>query len=74
MTLEPDTEVIYKVTAFYAPQCDGGLRYDDPDIAIAWPLPAAQAILSPKDAVLPPLREFASPFDYDGDPLTLTEF
>lgn len=73
MTLEPDTEVIYKVTAFYAPQCDGGLRYDDRDIAVPWPLPADQAILSPKDAVLPLLRDFDSPFAYDGDPLTLTE-
>ena len=73
MTLEPDTEVMYKVTAFYAPQNDGGLRYDDPDIAVAWPLPAEQVVLSPKDAELPLLRDFLSPFDYDGDPLTLTE-
>lgn len=73
MTLEPNTEVIYKVTAFYAPQCDGGLRFDDADIAVPWPLPADQTIVSAKDAALPPLRDFVSPFDYDGQPLTLTE-
>ena len=73
MTLEPDTEVIYKVTAFYAPQCDGGLKFDDPDIDIPWPLPAGGAIVSAKDAVLPRLRDFDSPFLYDGEPITMTE-
>lgn len=73
MTLEPDTEVIYKVTAYYAPQCDGGLRFDDPEFDIPWPLPAGDAIVSAKDVVLPLLRDFDSPFSYDGDPLTLTE-
>ena len=39
-TLQPDTEVLYKVTAFYAPQCDKGIAFDDPDLGIAWPIPA----------------------------------
>ncbi|WP_286948698.1 MULTISPECIES: dTDP-4-dehydrorhamnose 3,5-epimerase [Brevundimonas] len=70
ITLEPDTEVIYKVSAAYAPDCDGGLLWNDPEIGIDWPLPALGPILSDKDAALPPLAEFDSPFDYDGVPLT----
>lgn len=69
VTLEPDTEVIYKVTAYYAPQSDGGLRWDDPDIGIDWPLPPGGPVLSPKDTTLPRLAEFDSPFPYDGEPL-----
>jgi len=69
VTLEPDTEVIYKVSDFYMPECDGGLRWNDPALALPWPLPANGATLSEKDAVLPLLADFDSPFDYDGAPL-----
>ncbi|HSR70780.1 MAG TPA: dTDP-4-dehydrorhamnose 3,5-epimerase, partial [Kiloniellales bacterium] len=48
-TLEPDTEVLYKVSDFYAPQCDKGLAWDDPELAIAWPVSPAEAVLSDKD-------------------------
>lgn len=68
-TLEPDCEVVYKVTDYYAPQNDGGLRWDDPEIGIAWPLPASGPVLSEKDTKLPTLAEFDSPFAYDGEPL-----
>lgn len=74
LTLEPDSEVIYKVTDFYSPADDGGLAWSDPDIAVDWPLPAgAEPVLSPKDAALPRLAAFESPFPYDGDPLTPLE-
>lgn len=73
LTLEPDTEVAYKVDAFYAPECDGGLAWDDPDLAIDWPLPAAAPELSDKDARLPRLQDFVSPFAYDGRPLELLD-
>ncbi|MDB5685698.1 MAG: dTDP-4-dehydrorhamnose 3,5-epimerase, partial [Rhizorhabdus sp.] len=53
----------------YAPQCDGGLRWDCPDIGIDWPLPAGGPTLSDKDGKLPTLAEFDSPFTYDGNPL-----
>lgn len=70
LTLESDCEVSYKVSALYAPECDGGIRWDDPTIAIDWPMPAGVLPeLSAKDAVLPLLAEFASPFPYDGRPL-----
>lgn len=74
LTLEPDCEVVYKVTDFYSPADDGGLVWSDPDIGIDWPLPAgAEPALSPKDAVLPRLAAFESPFPYDGTPLTPLE-
>ena len=71
LTLEPDCEVTYKVSDVYAPACDGGLRWDDPTIAIDWPLPASiRPELSSKDAALPPLADWRSPFPYDGHPLS----
>ena len=73
MTLEPDTEVFYKVTGYYAPDHEGGVRFDDPEIGIDWPLPPSGALLSPKDRILPSLREIDSPLAYDGTPLTPLE-
>ena len=60
--LEPDTEVLYKCSDFYAPDCDGAVRFDDPDIGIDWRLDPADVILSDKDARAPRLRDFYSPF------------
>lgn len=58
LTLEAETEVFYKVSAHYAPEHDSGIRYDDPEIGISWPLPEGrEPILSPKDAALPSLAE-----------------
>jgi dTDP-4-dehydrorhamnose 3,5-epimerase len=61
-TLEPDTEVLYKVTDYYAPECDRGLKWDDPALAIAWPVASHEAVLSPKDAQHPPLADLRSSF------------
>jgi len=63
-TLEPDTEVIYKTTDFYAQDCDRGVAFDDPDIAIAWPVPPAEAILSDKDRRQPRLRDLPAYFSF----------
>ena len=71
-TLEADCEVVYKVTEYYAPKNDGGIRWDDPEIGIEWPLPASGPVLSDKDQRLPTLAEFDSPFPYDGEPLADT--
>jgi len=69
VTLEPETEVAYKVSKPYDPNHDFGVAWNDPAIGIEWPLPASGAILSDKDARLPMLSNFVSPFAYDGRPM-----
>ncbi len=69
VTLTPDAEVAYKVSDIYAPQCEGGILWSDPDLGIDWPLPETGAVLSDKDLILPTLADFDSPFDYDGVPM-----
>jgi dTDP-4-dehydrorhamnose 3,5-epimerase len=61
-TLEPNTEVAYKVDSFYAPLSDAGLRWDDPSLAITWPVRRADAVISEKDGGLPFFKTFVSPF------------
>lgn len=65
-TLEPDCQVLYKCSDFYAPDCDGNVRFDDPAIGIDWGIDPAAAILSDKDRAAPLLAEFDSPFVYEG--------
>jgi dTDP-4-dehydrorhamnose 3,5-epimerase len=62
-TLEPDTEVLYKVTNFYSAANDRGLAWDDPDLAIAWPVAQDAAVLSDKDRRWPRLRDLPHAFD-----------
>lgn len=50
LTLEDDTDFLYKCTAPYAPQHEASLAWDDPAVGIEWPLEGIQPILSPKDA------------------------
>lgn len=57
-TLEPDTEVFYKVTRAYSPAHDKGIAFDDPEIGVTWPVDLSQAILSDKDKVQPGLSAF----------------
>ena len=56
-TLEPDTEVIYKVTAEYDRPAERGVLWNDPDLALPWPVSPDAALLSDKDKVLPRLRD-----------------
>src|SRR5690606_24133662 len=63
VTLEDDTEVVYKVTGEYAPDLDRNIRFDDPDIGIEWPVPADRVTLSAKDEAAPFLRD-AQLFSY----------
>lgn len=66
MTLEPDSEVYYKCSDYYAPECDGAVRWDDPDIGIDWPDTGGQVVLSEKDAAAPSFADFHTPFDFQG--------
>jgi len=56
-TLEPDTEVHYKVSSFYSAAHEFGVRWNDPDLKIAWPVADDQAILSDKDRALPLFKD-----------------
>lgn len=60
LTLEPDVEVFYKVSAPYSPEHDRGIRWNDPAIGIHWPLAGLQPVLSGKDAAAPLLAEIAA--------------
>lgn len=64
VTLEPDTEVVYKVSAPYSQPHDRSIRFDDPDIAIDWPVPVAELTLSGKDAAAPNLNALETGFVY----------
>lgn len=67
-TLEPDTEVLYKITAYYDPTSERGLAWDDPDIGIAWPAKAESAILVARDRAFPRLSELTSFFPFAAYP------
>ena len=56
-TLEPNTEVVYKVTNYYSAKHDLGIRWNDPDIGIDWPVKDTEAHLSEKDRLLPVLKD-----------------
>ena len=63
-TLVPDTEVLYRVSDYYAPEADRGLAFDDPDLAIAWPVGPEGAVLSERDRRHPRLRDLGPIFTY----------
>jgi dTDP-4-dehydrorhamnose 3,5-epimerase len=69
ITLLDNVEVVYKTSDYFAPEFDAGIAWDDPDASIKWPLSDLQPILSHKDNILPKLKDFVSPFRYDGTPL-----
>lgn len=64
VTLQPDSEIIYKCSDYYAPDTEGAIRWDDPAIGIVWPL-KGEAVLNERDAEAPLLAEFNSPFTWD---------
>lgn len=65
LSLEDNTHVLYKTTDYYHPECDAGIRWNDPELDITWPLQELgleSPIISPKDAALPFLSDLESPF------------
>ena len=64
VTLEPETEVLYKVSSYYSPEHDKGLLWNDPDLGIDWPVSRESAVLSPKDRSQPRLAESLPFFHY----------
>ena len=70
VTLEDEVSVLYKVSDYYTPSYEGGIRWNDPDIGLPWPLQDTDIIRSERDDRLPLLKDFKSPFAYDGNPLT----
>ena len=64
LTLKPHTEIAYRVDAYYAPELDLGVRYDDPDLAIDWPFPDDQLILSDKDRRQPSFKDLPEIFTF----------
>ncbi len=58
-------DVIYKQTAYYDPSLERGIAWNDPDVAIEWPLPADELIVSERDAAAPLLRELADELPFE---------
>jgi dTDP-4-dehydrorhamnose 3,5-epimerase len=67
-TLEPETEVLYKVTAYYDPASERGLAWDDPVMGIAWPVGIERAVLAAKDRTYPRLAELPDFFPFSNYP------
>lgn len=69
ISLDDDVLVTYKASNYYSPACDAGISWNDPQIAFPWPFEAAAITKSDKDGRLPALKDFDSPFPYEGHPL-----
>lgn len=68
ITLEPDSEIIYKCSSFYTPNCEGVIQFDDPEIGIEWGIQKNQCIISDKDAAAECLSKIDNPFTYGHNP------
>lgn len=62
LTLEDNTDFMYKVTKEYSKTHEGGIRFDDPELGIDWGISVKEIIASDKDLLLPTWKEFISPF------------
>ena len=65
VTLEPDSEVLYKTTSYYDPAAERGIAWDDPSLGIEWQLGTSEAILSDKDRRNPRLADLGIAFTYE---------
>lgn len=66
VTRAPDSELLYKCSDRYAPECDGAVRFDDADLGIDWGIDPGMAVLSAKDAAAPRFANWQSPFTWEG--------
>jgi dTDP-4-dehydrorhamnose 3,5-epimerase len=66
VTRTPDAELLYKCTDVYAPDCDGSVYFDIPEIGLDWGIPPADAMLSDKDRDAVRFADFNSPFQFEG--------
>ena len=57
VTLEANTEVIYRVTSFYAPDHERGLLWNDPDLAIDWTIEESETVMTDRDRAFPRFAE-----------------
>lgn len=64
VTLEPNTEVIYKVTNYYSPEHERGIRWDDPALGIEWGIESERAVLSHRDTTHPTIQDAADLFQF----------
>jgi dTDP-4-dehydrorhamnose 3,5-epimerase len=69
VTLTDDVHVLYKASETYAPAAERIIAWNDPELAIDWPLGMGEPTLSPKDAAASGLSECKVNFPYNGDPL-----
>ena len=65
LVISSEADVMYKVTEEYAPEVDRGIIWNDPEVAITWPMDSP--ILSPKDQALPLLKDADNNYDFQGD-------
>lgn len=61
-TLEDNTIFVYKVNDYYSKECEVGVKWNDPTLAINWGIAEQDVIISPKDELLPAFKDFMSPF------------
>ena len=64
VTRAPGSEIIYKCSDYYAPECDRALKWDDETIGVDWGITADAALLSGKDANAPVLADLDNPFEW----------
>ena len=68
VTRVPDCLVAYKCSDTYAPDCEGSVRFDDPDLGIDWGIPVNQAVLSDKDVAAGSFADLDTPFTHEARP------
>jgi dTDP-4-dehydrorhamnose 3,5-epimerase len=62
LTLEPDTEVLYKVSQTYSREHEAGLAWDDSDVGVSWALPRSEIVMAERDGLFPRLADLPAVF------------